>query len=59
MEMLNILLVSDTNVIYQSVLEKRPMNRKFDQCVSQKTKRREIILTSQTPLVSMTTRLIF
>ena len=27
----------DTNVIYQSVLENRPMNRKFDQCVSQKT----------------------
>ena len=27
---------TDTYVSYQSVLEKRPMNRKFDHCVSQK-----------------------
>ena len=26
----------DTYVFYQSILEKIPMNRKFDHCVSQK-----------------------
>ena len=53
---------TDTYVFYQSVLEKRPMNRKFDHCVSQKdvTSWCCVIVTSwcQTPVVSMTTRLI-
>ena len=43
----------DTYVFYQSVLEKRPMNRKFDQCVSQK--RRNVVTSCHRDIVTSDT----